>query len=197
MRNVAITGGIGSGKSVVCQIFSILGIPVYNADMHAKKLMDNDRDIQQKLITTFGHDILLGMHIDKKKLASLVFGNEQMLQRLNAIMHPAVFDDYKKWGQSQRDAAFTVFESALIFETNSRHMFYSVVLVYAPSELCVQRVCVRDGVKSDEVLKRMRHQWNPDDTKQWADHVIYNDEKRLLIPQVLALYRLFVGVNGE
>lgn len=191
MLKVGITGGIGSGKTTVCRIFKALGIPVYDADREAKNLMNTHPDLVNAIKATFGNEAYGadGM-LDRQYLASRVFNDEQALAQLNAIVHPVVIQAANDWAAAQ-DAAYTVKEAALMFQSGSYVHNDVNVVVAAPEELRIDRVMQRDAVTEQQVRARMDKQWAQDEQIEKADYVIWNDGKRMLIPQVLELDRIF------
>jgi len=143
---VAITGGIGSGKSVVCKIFEKLSIPVFNADFEAKKLMNSSTEIRNKLIDLFGSDIYQSNgDIHRKKMADLIFNNNFALQKVNEIVHPEVRKRFGEWAKEQ-NSPYVIQEAAIIFESGQFHSFDKIITVTAPSELKIERVMKRDHV---------------------------------------------------
>jgi len=183
MIKIGITGGIGSGKSVVASLLSIKGIPVYEADQAGKELSDRSPEIREKLIALFGEDIYIEHVLDRKKLASVIFSDDEALQKVNETIHPVVAKDFLDWlsGVSQPICAI---ESAILFESGFDHLVDVIWMVYAPVEIRMTRVMQRDGVTEADVIKRMNRQ-TPDDVKRKrADFVIINDDVQAVIPQV-------------
>lgn len=191
MLKIGITGGIGSGKSTICEVFKKLGIPVYNADTQAKWLMNESPVIRQALTNAFGKDIYTPAGLDRPKLSALVFNQPEKLAILNGIVHPAVFDDYRQWAAGQT-TPYSIKEAALMFESGSYRDVDFVVTVSAPKELRIQRVIDRDGITRKQVLLRMKNQFTEKQRLESADFVIKNDDKHLVLPQVLALHERFL-----
>jgi dephospho-CoA kinase len=182
MLRIGLTGGIGSGKSIVSQVLKMLGVPVYNADSEAKRFY-LDKDVRGRILSTFGTT-------DLKEIASQVFGSAERLQQLNAIIHPKVMSDFNDWVDRWTDRAqFVVMESAIIFEHNLEKYFDKIVTVEAPEELRLQRVMLRDNVTAEEVRKRMAAQMSDVERKGRADFVIINDNIQPLLPQVKAAFK--------
>ena len=184
---VGITGGIGSGKSTVAKIFEILNIPVYYADSAAKRLMNEEGELKEKLIATFGKEIYLNGLLNRPYLSSIVFNDPQKLNLLNALTHPATIADADKWMQKQT-APYALKEAALIFESNAHKQLDKVIGVFAPAPLRIKRVMQRDAINETEVLIRMQKQMNEEEKMQSCDYIITNDERNLLIPQVLKIH---------
>ncbi len=189
MLKVGITGGIGSGKTTVCKIFELLGIPVFYADQAAKELMQYDDALQLKLVEKFGPDIYLpNRTINRTYLANIVFNDEKQLAALNAIVHPAVFSAFDKW-LSKQSAKYVVKEAALLFESGSHQLCDVNVLVQAPEEIRIKRVMKRDQITKEQVLGRIAQQMSDEEKSKLADYVLMNDETKPLIPQILNLHQ--------
>lgn len=194
MRIVGITGGIGSGKTTVCKIFEALGVPVYYADDRAKFLMANDSRIKEKIIAEFGEEAFEQGKLNRVYLAQQVFNSESKLQKLNAIVHPVVAEDFEKWSGNHSDARYVMKEAAILFESGAYQRVDTTVLINAPEKLRLERVMKRDGSSENDVLQRMRNQWTDERKAKLADHMINNDGFELLIPQVLELHRQFCAL---
>ena len=188
MFKVGITGGIGSGKSLVCSVLERLGVPVYYADKEARRLMNTHPELQRSIKVFFGEEVYSSGELDAQKLGSMVFGNPVFLEKINQLVHPVVRDDFLSWSAAWDDVPYVIEEAAILFESGaSRHMDMSV-LVYAPEKLRIDRVMSRDGVSRSEVEKRIKMQMDEERKKELADRVILNDEKNLLLPQIVALH---------
>jgi dephospho-CoA kinase len=187
MIKVAVTGGIGSGKSVVCKIFEKIGIPVFNADFEAKKLINTSRTIHDKLVSLFGAAIYQSNgDIHRKKMADLIFNDNFALQKVNEIVHPEVRKRFIEWGKEQ-NSPYIIQEAAIIFESKQTQSFDKIITVTAPLELKIERVIKRDQVSKEEVYKRMQSQL-PDEIKiAKSDFVIMNDEIEMIIPQIIEI----------
>lgn len=193
-HKVGITGGIGSGKTTVCKIFEALGIPVYYADERAKWLMAHDEALKAAIIEAFSSQAYTGDgSLNRAYLAEVVFGDEQQLQRLNALVHPAVGRDAEAWHERQSAAPYTLKEAALLFESGSFRQLDKVITVYAPRELRLQRVMRRDGATREQVEARMARQLPEEEKVRRADYVIYNDGRAPLVRQVWEIHRALSG----
>ena len=181
---IGLTGGIGSGKSTVAQVFATLGIPVFNADEQAKLIMQNSPMIKEKLIAQFGVDIYKGGQLQKDQLATLVFNDPYQLQLLNAIVHPVTIQAAKDWALQQQ-TPYVVKEAALIFESGAAEGLFKVIGVTAPPTLRMHRVMQRDGISKEQVESRMRNQISDTIKMRLCDYVIQNDNQQMVIPQVL------------
>ncbi len=189
-KQVGLTGNIGSGKTTAARLFETIGIPVYYADEHAKRFL-NARDVIRKIKLTFGDDCIgKDGFPDKKILAQKVFSDKNRLQKLNAMIHPLVGEDFIRWTGKHSHQAYVIMEAAILFETEHAKRFYKNILVKAPEKLRIRRVCERDGVSPEDVLKRMQHQMPETDMVPLADFVINNDGKEPLIPQIEKIHQL-------
>ena len=183
---IGLTGGIGSGKSVVAKIFATIGIPVFNADEEAKRIMQTSPEIKTKLIEQFGTDIYNAHGLDKEKLAAIVFNDPFQLQLLNAIVHPVTIQAAKDWAAKQ-NSPYVIKEAALIFESGAADGLFKVIGVTAPLSLRTHRVMQRDGITKDQVDARMRNQISDTIKMRLCDYVIDNNNQQMVIPQVLEI----------
>ncbi len=172
MKIIGITGGIGSGKTTITKYIESLGVPVYIADDEAKKLLDTP-DVIKELTNTFGLEILKNNLVDKKKLATFVFGNKDNLKKLNEIVHPRVREHFINWIK-QTKSNIVVKEAAILFESGAYKDCDVTILVTAPEDVRVERVISRDNTNKEDVLKRIRSQWSDEDKVKLADFVIEN-----------------------
>lgn len=191
---VGITGSIGSGKSLICKIFKTLGVPVYDADSHAKKLMTTDGILMSGIKKEFGD---LSYHgngsLNRKYLAEHVFHDEEKLQRLNSLVHPRVAVDYSNWVEKHQRFPYVLKEAALLFESGSYKSLDRIVVVHAPVEMRIQRVLKRDARTVEQIRAIVEKQMPDDEKLNRADDIVVNDESVLLIPQVLKLHKEFLG----
>jgi len=195
MLKIGITGSIGAGKSTVAGIFKVLGVPVFDADAIAKSILNSDPALRAQIIAAFGSETYKNGLLDRKYLATLVFNNPNQLAKLNALVHPATIKAANSWAKhwEEQGSPYIVKEAALLFEAGTNVGLDFIIGVTAPEDLRITRVMARDHVTRGEVLKRMQHQL--DDTKKMerCDIVIDNNEKALLIPQVLTLHQKFTS----
>lgn len=185
---VGLTGGIGSGKSVVARIFEAIGVPVYYADDAAKRIQNTDPVVREKILSLFGAQAYTAEGMNRKFISSVVFSDAAMLEQLNQIVHPATLKDAEQWLASQT-APYAVKEAALIFESGAHHDLDLVIGVSAPMAMRITRTIARDGITEEEVKKRMSKQISDTIKMKLCDWVVYNDEKQLLIPQVLTIHQ--------
>lgn len=196
---IGITGGIGSGKSLVCKIFQCLGVPVYDADSHAKGLMTTDGILVSEIKKEFGE---LSYNIDgslnRAYLSQTVFNDTKQLEVLNKLVHPRVGENYKQWVAHHENHPYVLKEAALLFESASHQSLDKVIVVYAPEELRKQRVLSRDRHRSaNQVLAIMQNQMPEEEKMKRADYKIRNDETILIIPQVLVLHQRFISMQSN
>ncbi len=192
MLKVGITGGIGSGKSIICKLFALLGVPVFDADATAKMVMATDKELIKELMNVFGSDVYFkDGALNRGYLAATVFNDVNQLTLLNSIVHPATFRAYDTWADTHKNSAYVVKEAALLFETEAHKRNNINIMVSAPENIRIQRAMLRDGSTEEQVRERMQHQLPEQIKVQRADYVIYNTEQELIIPQVLALHQQF------
>ena len=192
MLRVGLTGGIGSGKSLICSILEKLRVPVYYADAEARRLMNSDPVLKDRIRALMGAKAYRDEELDRKYLADRLFGNQKMLEAMNALVHPAVRKDFNAWTQAYKEDPYVVKEAAILFESGAHRELDSTVLVYAPMELRIRRVMERDRCNREAVLKRISHQMAEDEQKKLANHVILNDGHQMLLPQVVELHKSFI-----
>lgn len=188
MLRVGLTGGIGSGKTTVAKIFETLGIPVYDADIEAKRLMNSDPQIREGIIDAFGKESYEGTVPNRSFLIAHVLSDEKKLTRLNAIVHPVTIADAERWMKEQT-TPYALKEAAIIFETGSEKYLDFVIGVTAPQELRVERIMQRDGRSEGEIKQLMSRQMDEQEKMKRCDFVIYNDGEKMLIPQVIAVHQ--------
>jgi dephospho-CoA kinase len=191
MLKIGLTGGIGSGKTTVAKVFEVLGIPVYYADDAAKQLMNTNKELQQQLIARFGTETYTNGELNRKHLASLVFGNKEQTELLNSIVHPVTIADAEQWFARQQ-SPYVVKEAALLFESGAASGLDFVIGVTAPETIRLKRVMDRDGLSAEEIKKRMSNQLDDSMKMRLCDFVIQNNEQEMVLPQVLQLHTQFL-----
>lgn len=196
MLKIGLTGGIGSGKSTVARVFKVLGAQVYRADIEAKRLMNTDENLKNKIIKLFGEEAYHDGKLNSPFIASLVFNDSEKLNRLNAIVHPAVHYDFNHWADYLSSQVYIIEEAAILFETGFYKDFDYMVMVYAEDELRIKRVMERDKVERNKIIERMSNQMDQDRKKELSDFVIFNNENDLIIPQVLSLHHKFISLQN-
>jgi dephospho-CoA kinase len=184
---IGITGGIGSGKSTVCKIFKLLGVPVFEADLVAKTLINSNSEIRKGLIQLFGKNIYDSDNKVKRKiLASLVFNDYLLMEKVNQLVHPAVRTEFLNWMKLQK-SVYIIHEAAILFESGFYKMMDYTVLVSAPEEMRMERVLKRDNIQPEMVRSRIAKQWTDEEKRKLTSIELVNDNKYLIIPQILEI----------
>ena len=187
---VGIAGGIGSGKTIICHVFKVLGIPVYNADLEAKLIMNKSDQVRLAVMQEFGDEAYSNGELNRAFLAAQVFNDAAKLAQLNRIVHPAVIQAAEDWADVQT-APYSLKEASILFESGSYKKVDYSILVTAPIEIRIARVMERDQVTREQVLARMNNQMSDEEKTKLADFVIINDGITPIIPQVMALHHQF------
>jgi len=198
MLKVGITGGIGSGKTTVCQIFEKLGVPVYYADQRAKELMEDDKQLSADIRREFGDEVYDAEgRLRRKMLAEIVFNDETKLVKLNSLVHPAVFRDNQSWNEvlAKKGYPYVLKEAALLVETGSYRMLDKLIVVSAPEEDRIKRVMARDGSTQEQVLARIRAQMPEEQKVKYGDYIIFNDRIMDLVPEVTRIHIDLMNLN--
>lgn len=188
MYKVGITGGIGSGKSTVCAILAEFGVAVYDSDSRAKHLMNEDNTLREHLVERFGSEVYCAEGLNRRYLAERVFGNPEELKALNAIVHPAVMDDFDRWALEQ-EGSYVVLESAILFEASLDRRVDVSVAVMAPKELRIERAMQRDGAQREQIVARMNNQISDQERVERAKYTIVNIDIDNLRSDVEQLHR--------
>jgi dephospho-CoA kinase len=192
MLKIGLTGGIGSGKSSVAQIFEVLRIPVYYADSAARDLMNQDPELKNKIIASFGPDVYKNGKLDRSYLGAMVFPDAGKLKLLNSIVHPVTIRDSEIWMQKQT-TPYAIKEAALIFEAGLEKYLDYIIGVTAPESLRIQRVVERDHTTAEKVMERMHQQMDEKEKISRCNYVIVNDGVSPLLPQVLAIHKTLMA----
>jgi dephospho-CoA kinase len=192
MKIIGLTGGIGSGKSTVSRLLEIMGIPVYVADAASKRLTDSLPFIREKLTEKFGNDLYPEGKLNKTRLASLIFGNENNLRYVNSIIHPAVRNDFEEWKKQYTGFAGVAIEAAILFESGFAALTDVIVTVSAPEALRIRRIEMRENWARESIVSRIQNQIREEERNDLADYVIYNDDRQALIPQIEHLLTNFI-----
>jgi len=184
---LGVTGGIGSGKTSVCRIFSVLGIPVFSADPEAKLLMDSNEGIRKEINRITGRNMYPQGVLDRQGLASLIFNDNELLRKVNSAVHPVVLKLFTDWAARQ-DAPYVIIEVAILFESGAADLVDRILTVTAPMEERIERVMLRNNLTRDQVLERIRNQHDDDYLVSHSDYVIRNSENDMIIPAVLEIH---------
>jgi dephospho-CoA kinase len=184
---LGVTGGIGSGKTSVCRVFGVLGIPVFSADTEAKEVMDIDTGIILRINTIAGKNLYTNGSLDRAELARLIFNNNRLLEKVNSLVHPVVFSRFREWERKQ-SAPYVIMEAAILLESGASREVDRIVTVVAPIEERVGRVIHRSNLTRDQVMERMRNQMSDDERISQSDYTIRNSENDMIIPAVLEIH---------
>lgn len=196
MLKVGITGGIGSGKTIVCRVFETLGIPVFNADTAAKYLMEHDRVLMASITQLFGADIYRNDKLQREHLAAIVFKDASKLEALNRLVHPATIRYGAEWMESQK-SPYVVKEAAIFFESGSYKQMDIMIGVAAPLPLRIKRAMQRDNISVEKVRERIAQQMDQDEKMNRCRFVILNDEITPIIPQVLQIHAELLKLSEQ
>jgi dephospho-CoA kinase len=191
MLSIGISGGMGSGKTLVCTIFKILGISVYNSDLEAKRIMETNEQVKKEIINLLGEESYLNnLTLNRKFIAEKIFNHTELLSGINQIVHPAVREDAEIWSKKiPQDNKYFLRESAILFETRIYKQLDYNILVIAPKEIRIQRIANRDKLSEVDIVIRMNQQWSDEQKIPLSNFVVINDGKTFLIPQVLKIHQ--------
>jgi dephospho-CoA kinase len=192
MLKAGITGGIGSGKSIVCQVFATLGIPVFNADAAARYVMENDQTLVLQIKALLGTEVYAGNSLDRQKVSSAIFHDPLKLQQLNDLVHPVTRHYATTWMEKQ-SSPYVIKEAAIFFERGTYKDMDVMIGVYAPLELRISRAIGRGHQTREQAVKIASQQMDEDEKMKRCDHIIYNNEGQALIPQVMAMHQLLLS----
>lgn len=189
---LGITGGIGSGKTSVCRVFNVLGIPVYSADPEAQRLMNSDTRIIEGINRIAGKNLYPDGTLNRMALASLIFSDEEALKKVNSLVHPVVFDEFRKW-VSVQDAPYVIMEAAILFESGATELVDRIATVTAPVEERIARVTKRNLLTREQVIERIKNQIDDEARISRSDYIIHNSENDMIIPVILQIHEDILG----
>jgi len=184
---LGVTGGIGSGKTTICKVFAVLGIPVFSADTEAKRIQDSDRDLQIKINSLAGKDLFASGKLDRTEMAKLIFRDSDLLAKVNSIVHPAVFEYFREWLNKQ-DSPYAVMEAAILFESGAYRMMDRIVTVVTPMEERIERLVKGNKLTREQVTERIKNQIDDESRIKRSDYVIFNSENDIIIPAILGIH---------
>jgi len=187
MKRLGVTGGIGSGKTTVCRVFKVLGVPVFMADDVAQRVMNSDSRIINDINNTAGKDMYQGGLLDRKELARLIFNQPELLHRVNAIVHPAVLDDFRVWTDRQK-TPYVIMEAAILFESHAEKLVDRVLTISAPVEERISRVMGRSELTRNQVIDRINTQLEDDEREEKSYYIINNSDNEMIIPEILKVH---------
>ena len=183
---MGITGGIGSGKTSVCRVFDVLGVPVFSADREASEIMEKDGEIINKLNSIAGKNLYVNGSLDRMDLANIIFNDNSLLQQVNLLVHPVVFNHFMNWVLEQ-SAPYVIMEAAILFESGASDFVDKVATVVAPVEQRMERVIQRNKLSREQVLERMKNQMDDEARIKLSDYIIYNSENDMIIPAIMKI----------
>jgi dephospho-CoA kinase len=183
---LGITGGIGSGKTSVCRVFDVLGVPVFSADREASEIMEKDGEIINKLNSIAGKNLYVNGSLDRMDLANIIFNDNSLLQQVNLLVHPVVFNHLMNWVLEQ-SAPYVIMEAAILFESGASDFVDKVATVVAPVEQRMERVIQRNKLSREQVLERMKNQMDDEARIKLSDYIIYNSENDMIIPAIMKI----------
>ncbi|MBQ2243520.1 MAG: dephospho-CoA kinase [Bacteroidales bacterium] len=187
---LAVTGGIGSGKTHIVNMFASMGVPVYFTDDRAKGLYDSSGELLVALQSILGEDIVQDGKLRKDIMAARLFADKSLLAKVEGVVHPAVIKDFLKWKGEQKNVPFVIIESAIFLENPLlRPLADKVLVITSPIDLRIERVQRRSNLSREQILDRMDNQWSDSEREKWADYVIVSDENRALLPQIIGIYK--------
>jgi dephospho-CoA kinase len=195
-KRLGVTGGIGSGKTTVCRIFRVLGVPVFMADEVARSLMNSDSDIARGINSIAEKDLYTAGELDRRELARMIFNQPDMLRKVNAVVHPAVLRNFEEWTSSQ-EVPYVIMEAAVLFESNADKIVDRVVSVSAPVEERISRVMGRSGMTRIEVLDRINNQLEDEEREEQSYYVVNNADNEMIIPEILKIHDDMLRLAGR
>ena len=185
---LGVTGGIGSGKTSVCRVFDVLRVPVFSADRDARETMEKDTNIILNLNSIAGKDLYVNGSLDRIELARIIFNNRTLLEKVNLLVHPAVFDHFRNWTLDQT-APYVIMEAAILFESGASKLVDRVATVVAPVEQRIERVIQRNKLSWEQVMERMKNQMDDETRIKLSDYVINNSENDMIISAILEIHK--------
>jgi dephospho-CoA kinase len=184
---LGVTGGIGSGKTTVCRVFRVIGIPVFSADDEARLIQDTDNEVIQKINELAGRDLYTSGMLDRPGLARIIFNNRDILEKVNTLIHPRVFENYRKW-ESEQDAPYTVMEAAILFESGAYRLVDKILTIVTPMEERIERLVKGNKMTREQVLERINNQIDDESRIRQSDYLVFNSENDMIIPAILGVH---------
>ena len=196
MKKLGVTGGIGSGKTTVCRVFKVLGIPVFVADDVAQKLMSTHAEIREKINGIAGKEMYGDGELNRKELATLIFNHPDLLQKVNSVVHPAVLEDFRNWAEEQ-NSPYVIMEAAILFESHAEKLVDRVVSISAPIEERISRVMGRSELSRSQVIERINNQLEDAEREEKSYYVINNSDNEMIIPEILKIHDEMLRLAGK
>lgn len=193
---LGVTGGIGSGKTSVCRVFNILGVPVFSADEEAKTVMETDESVRSKVNVIAGREMYSGGSLDRAELARLIFNDEKLLQKINNAVHPVIFENFTRWVKLQ-SADYVILEAAILFESRATSLVDRIVTVITPLEERIERIIRRNNLTRQQVLERVRNQFEDEVKIKGSDYVIDNSENEMIIPVIIKIHNEMLTLSKK
>jgi len=193
---LGVTGGIGSGKTTVCKVFAVLGIPVFSADTEAKRIQENDRDLQLKINSFAGRDLFPGGKLDRSELARLIFSNKDLLEKVNSVVHPVVFRSFSEWAKNQ-SSPYSIMEAAILFESGAFKLMDRILTVVTPMEERIERLVRSNKLSREQIIERIKNQIDDESRITRSDFVIFNSENDMIIPAILGIHEEMVKLHDK
>jgi len=193
---LGVTGGIGSGKSTICKVFNVLGIPVFSSDDEARIIMDTDLNLRDALNSITGTDIYPGGKLDRSRMAELIFNDDQILKQVNKAVHPLVLDAFNSWCE-QQETDYVILETALLFESKLDWKIDQTVSVIAPLEERIMRVMERNTLTREQVNDRIKNQMSESEMISKSDFIINNADNSMILPEVIRIHNDVIQIIGK
>ena len=183
MIKIGVTGGIGAGKSMICSVLEQMGYPVFYSDIEAKKIISSNSEVKHQLIELFGSQIFINNQLNRTYLASILFSDATLVEKMNAIVHPKVRETFQEWALNQ-NSSIVFNEAAILFETGAFKNFDATILLTAPLDVRLKRVAARDNASEEEIMKRINNQWSDDKKMNLATFILVNDDTKSVLNQL-------------
>jgi dephospho-CoA kinase len=195
-KRLGVTGGIGSGKTTVCRIFRVLGVPVFVADVVAREIMEDDLSLREEINAIIGRDLYITGSLDRKELARIIFNSPDMLQKVNAAVHPAVLKFFDGWADSS-EASYVIMESAILFEARADTHVDRVLTLSVPVEERIARVMGRNDLSREQVIERIKNQMEDAEREEQSHYIINNSDNEMIIPEILKIHNDMLRFAGS
>lgn len=195
-KRLGVTGGIGSGKTTVCRIFRVLGVPVFVADTEARDIMENEPEIRSAINLITGKDLYVTGTLDRKELARIIFNRPELLRRVNGAVHPAVLKHFEEWADAAA-VPYVIMESAILFEAGADSLVDRVVTISAPVEERISRVMGRNDLTREEVIRRINNQLEDEEREEQSYYIINNSDNEMIIPEILKIHEDMIRLSGR
>jgi len=193
---LGVTGGIGSGKTTVCRVFTVLGIPVYSADEEARKIQESDRELMDKINRLAGKDLYTTGKLDRPELARLIFNNRDLLEKVNSLIHPVVSRNFKRW-VTEQNSPYCIMEAAILFESGAYRIMDKILTVVTPMEERIDRLVKGNKLTREQVMERIRNQIDDESRIKQSDYIIFNSENDMIIPVILGVHKEMLNLYNK